>query len=121
MFIRPSRILTEEWGWDPETKKWTEDPNVKCTNNQFQKEDKSMCLASIKPGKNHGPTTAASDYFYCIVSGTGKVKIEGEDSLFLIKEGDIFCIKEGTRYDYWADEDDDLCFVLFMSKLWEEE
>ena len=120
MIIWPSKTLTEEWGWDPEKRVWTDDQSVSCTNNQFQGKDKSMCFASIKRGKHHGWTTAASDYYYYIISGTGKVEIEGEDSPIIVKQGDSFCINEGTSYNYWADEGDDLCFVLFMSKLWEE-
>ena len=120
MIIRPSRTLTEEWGWDPAKGEWTDDQDVRCTNNQFRDKDKSMCFASIKHGKHHGWTTAASDYYYYITSGTGKFEIEGEDSPTVVKQGDSFCVERGTNYDYWADEDDDLCFVLFMSKLWEE-
>lgn len=120
MIVRPSKTLTEEWGWDSEKREWTNEEDVSCTNNQFQGKDKSMCFASIKRGKHHGWTTAASDYYYYIISGTGKVEIKGEDGLIIIKQGDSFCIDKGTSYDYWADEGSDLCFVLFMSKLWEE-
>ena len=121
MIIKPSRILTEEWGWDPAKDKWIDNQDVRCTNNQFQDKDKSMCFAIIKRGKHHGRTTAASDYYYYIISGTGKVEIEGEGDPISIKQGDSFCIEKGTTYNYWADEDGDLRFVLFMSKLWEEE
>lgn len=119
--IRPSKTIEETWGWDPIHSEWTDDPNVHCTNNQFQQKDKSMCRASIEPGKQHGRTTAESDYYYYIISGTGRFEIEGENDLITVKPGDSFCVEEGTAYNYWADENSSLGFVLFMSKIWNEE
>ena len=121
-FIKPSKVIQETWGWDDQKKDWTDEDNVVCTNNQFSEKDKSMCFASIKKGEHHGWTTASSDYYYYIVSGSGKVKINdlpGEP--IPIRQGDSFCIEAGTDYDYWADPENDLQFVLFMSKLWTEE
>ena len=118
--IKPSKTLMETWGWDPVGSEWTDDQDVSCTNNQFRDKDKSMCFASIKRGKHHGWTTAASDYFYYIIGGTGKLEIEGESSPIHIRQGDSFCVEKGTRYNYWADDGNDLNFVLFMSKLWDE-
>lgn len=118
--IRPSEILTENWGWDPIESEWTDTQDVSCTNNKFPSKDKSMCFAVVEHGKHHGWTTVTSDYFYYVISGTGKLEIEGEDDPIIIKQGDSFCIEEDTRYNYWADEED-LSLVLFMSKLWDEE
>lgn len=119
--IRPSKTIVEEWGWNLDKAEWTNDQDVRCTNNQFSVKDKSMCFASIKRGKNHGWTTAASDYYYYIISGSGKLEIKGESEPVAIRQGDSFCVEKGTSYNYWADEDNDLVFVLFMSKLWNEE
>ena len=121
-FINPSKIIRETWGWDDWKKEWTDEPNVSCTNNQFDKKDKSMCFASIKHGEHHGWTTAASDYYYYFISGTGKLAIKGNPlNPITIKPGASFCIEAGTEYNYWADDENDLQFVLFMSKMWTEE
>ena len=120
--INPSNIIRETWGWDDWKKEWTDEPNVLCTNNQFAEKDKSMCFASIKRGEHHGWTTAASDYYYYFISGTGKLSIKGNPfSPLTIKPGASFCIEAGTHYNYWADDENDLQFVLFMSKMWTEE
>lgn len=118
--IKSSRTIEEKWGWDPEKSEWTDEPNVSCINNQFQGKDKSMCFASIKRGKHHGWTTASSDYYYYIIEGSGKLEFENEEGPIAVKQGDSFCVEEGTRYNYWA-EDADLRFVLFMNKMWNEE
>lgn len=120
--VKPSKPVIEQWGWDPVRLEWTEDPDVWCVNYQYREKDKSMCYASIEPGKQHGWTTAASDYYYCITAGSGMLEIEGDAAGPVpIREGNSFCIEKGTRYNYWADEGETLRFVLFMSKLWEEE
>ena len=119
-FIPSDKQVVEHWGWIPPDK-WTNADDVNCTNNQFVKKDKSFCLATIKRGKHHGITTAESDYYYLVLGGSGKVQVLDGSNPIAIKAGDSFCIEAGTEYDYWADDEGDLKFVLFMSKVWEEE
>lgn len=118
--IRPTNIVHEEWGWDPDKMDWTNDKNVSCLNNQFQTKDKSMCYASIKRGEQHGWTTASSEYYYYIIEGSGQLEVEGEEPI-TIKQGDAFCVETGTKYNYWSSNEEDLRFVLFLSKMWSEE
>ena len=120
--LKPSKVVKEEWGWDPNESKWTDDRSVRCTNNQFGAKDKSMCYATIERGQQHGWTIAASDYYYYVLEGSCTIQVDGESKHpITFPQGESFCVEKGTRYNYWADDDKDLRFVLFMSKLWEEE
>lgn len=112
----------ETWSWQDDA--YLDGETVRCVNHQFCEEERSFVSGSIAPGADHGWSTAASDYYYLIMTGSGVVEISADASheaseTHEIKAGESFVIKAGTTYNYRADADG-LTFALFMNNLWDE-
>lgn len=118
----------ETWNW--RNNEFVQGDDVKCDVHSYRGENRTFVNGEIAPHEDHGWTTAASDYYYLITSGSCEVYVGKGDSHIgdtpieldeatEFKTGDSFLIKAGTTYNYRAGADG-LHFVLFMNNLWEE-
>lgn len=112
----------ESWAW--RNGDFVDAAAVRCVNHQFKDKNRSFVNGEIDPYEDHGWTTAASDYYYFIISGSGTFYV-GEygdtnaKEVTEVKTGNCFEVPAGTVYNYRAGTHG-LKFVLFMNNLWDE-